>query len=39
MHSSSMGSGNTLKNQEMIDLVDYIIDSSPKTRGEMYDKD
>lgn len=38
MHSSSMGSGNTLMNQELIDLVDNLIDSSPKTRGEIYDK-
>ena len=38
IHSSSMGSGNTLMNQEMIDLVDNLIDSSPKTRGEIYDK-
>jgi len=38
IHSSSMGSGNTLMNQEMIDLVDNLIDTSPKTRGEIYDK-
>ena len=37
LHSSSMGSGGTVA-QEMIDMVDNLIDASPQSRADMYEK-
>ena len=37
LNSSSIGSGGTVA-QEMVDLVDNLIDSSPSQRAEMYEK-
>jgi len=36
-HASSMGSGGTIA-QEMIDLVDNLIDASPNSKADKYDK-
>ena len=38
IHTSSLGSGGTYA-QEMIDMVDNLIDASPNSRVDMYDKD
>jgi len=37
LQTSSAGSGGTMT-QEMIDLVDNLIDASPKSRAEIYEK-
>lgn len=37
IHTSSLGSGGTVA-QEMMDMVDNLIDASPNSRVDMYDK-
>mmetsp|Transcript_24346 Transcript_24346/g.37683 ORF Transcript_24346/g.37683 Transcript_24346/m.37683 type:complete len:105 (+) Transcript_24346:2841-3155(+) len=37
LQTSSMNSGGTMT-QEMIDLVDNLIDASPRSRAEIYEK-
>ena len=38
MHSNSIGQSSGGMYKEMLDLVDNIIDSSPKTRKDLYEK-
>ena len=37
IHTSSLGSGGTYA-QEMIDMVDNLIDASPLSRADIYEK-